>query len=362
MKISQIRKKYKLGKQKKTRKSTFSRLFPVFGDFSSQTIKRPTLTFMTDSEVRTFNKPGLKISLAVKVKPGHSIPTILQKVIQESPEKTIPLLVRPHRPISILLKKEIAISAMERKTLVRTSRGFGGGLIRGIDAPVRASSGSSGSSGGFPQYPSFENSIGKSSRNIVIVVPVPEETDVEVTVKVRKNGDVERINKIVSPKKKKVNKILKESYNDTLLIEALKTADKELFEGKHKGILIWKEDGEYHEKDFHNAYILVCLFLFIYFKKLYADGDFYKNKLAFYNYCFKGLCNDGEDSLKLMSYNYFCQNIKDLQVRKERFEDYVKAEKKFTPLYEKGKANLLFWYEMYCKATCIFERFFSQSR
>jgi hypothetical protein len=63
-----------------------------------------------------------------------------------------------------------------------------------------------------------------------------------------------------------------------------------------------------------------------------------------------------------MSYNYFCQNIKDLQVRKERFEDYVKAEKKFTPLYEKGKANLLFWYEMYCKATCIFERFFSQSR
>ena len=90
--------------------------------------------------------------------------------------------------------------------------------------------------------------------------------------------------------------------------------------------------------------------------KLYAEGDFYNRRKAFYDYCYNGLENDENDKMNLKTYNYFQQNVQKLQARKESFEDFYMAKEKFIPEYVKGKANLLFWYELYRQTAHIFDR------
>lgn len=321
-------------------------LVPVYGELNAQSVTRPTLAVMTKEEVRDFNVPGLRISQKFTTLSGSNLSATLRKAVSAMHSRTINISVGGIQPVTAQWKGKPTDDIIQRwgklRQLQRWKERGGIGRIQPCDQPK------------------LEHPISTTlpdSRLIVIVVPESIGSEYEVTVKVRRRSSDEEEktaldNKTVR-KEEPDDGLLKAPLTDDLLIEAIVAADKGLTDGSHTGRAEWTEESERHERDFHVHHLMVCLFFYIYLHQLYANPKFYfDQRSAFFDYCKKRLPQD----IDLYTPRYFAKSIKDLQVRESRFEDYVRDKDKTEPPYEKGKPSLLFWYDIYRRASEYFEQ------
>lgn len=323
------------------------------GQLNLGKITAPTAAVMRWKDVKTFKYPGLKITFASRFDPTKDITENLQQLLKLNDSgllKQYSLIDTPGRARRLARRTPNMRDFRRARALMGVNHDLPRVLGNGFYYITRNH---------YPDVEIVKEYDEDGMPNFVIIEP----DDYDAIYKVRhvKRSVWEKRKKNQSPHKDPPSndidhKFLKAPLNDKMLIDALREADKEMMEGMHAGHLRWEEDEEYREDDFHTGFLLVCLFLYVYIMKLHSNVNFYNDKKAFYNYCNKGLGNDKADKLNMKSYNYFWQNIKKLQVRKESLENYIKAKEKFKPQYERGKPNLLFWYEMYRRAARIFER------
>ncbi len=146
---------------------------------------------------------------------------------------------------------------------------------------------------------------------------------------------------------------LREPYNDDLLISAMMAADEGMLDENHKKLLKWKEDSEYHEKQFHDHHLLVCLFFYILVHKLNSNPDFYScQRKQFHEFVCRRLPRDFD----IKGERHFSKSIDSLQLRRDDFKQYLKDGKRPDTKRETGEANMAFWYDIYQKAAVFFEK------
>jgi len=149
--------------------------------------------------------------------------------------------------------------------------------------------------------------------------------------------------------------LLKAPWTDDLLTMAMTKAADAMLDSDQKGHMKWKEDDEYHVKEFGNIQLLVCLFFYVYIHKIFADSDFfYGQRKPFYNYCRRHLPEDFD----IGGDRNFRGCINKLQNRQTSFDQYILADEKPTVAWEKGKTNMVFWYEVYRQAAKTFSDVF----
>ena len=146
---------------------------------------------------------------------------------------------------------------------------------------------------------------------------------------------------------------IKEPYNDDMLINAMMAADEGMLDENHKKLLKWKEDSEYHEKQFHDHHLLVCLFFYILVHKLNSNPDFYScQRKQFHEFVCRRLPRDFD----IKGDRHFSKSIDSLQLRRDDFKQYLKDGKRPDTKRETGEANMAFWYDIYQKAAVFFEK------
>lgn len=335
------------------------RLTASYGPLPTKKITGPTVTVMEWKDVKTFHQPGLKIAYAIHLDSTKNIPANLKRLVKLNEQG----LLKEYSLIDIPRKGR----RMRRQVLnmrdVRRGRGGNPDLVRLFGGMACYMPGRHRGTSNFDVEKEFDD----DGTPVIVVIRSDDESEVpEYKVRHVKRSEWKKKQKKQctfgggggggSDDGPPTQHFLKAPLKDEMLIEAMKAADQEMTGGDHAGHLRWTEDGEQHDKSFHNGYLMVCLFMYVYLMKLYAEGDFYNRRKAFYDYCYNGLENDENDKMNLKTYNYFQQNVQKLQARKESFEDFYMAKEKFIPEYVKGKANLLFWYELYRQTAHIFDR------
>lgn len=312
--------------------------------------RRPTIGVMTKEQVNTFNVPGLQIARTFPAVASVSLKETLSKAIKLTQAKRINLLMNGQ------LKTVDVPLYIRRQGLARPVRNIqrhrhlGQPDFRHHIGPVKMSA-------------DFGLELGSDTDGtpvVVIITSTQEMPPFKIKHVVRENKNKEKDEERVPKHRRRVHgfvddkhTFLKEPLTDDMLIEAIRQADADLLGEGHTAQVKWEEDYTLHERPFNDHHLLVCLFLYIYFHRLYSTPQFYSDqRKRFYDFC-KSLLPDDFVFNELRS---FQKAINQLQVRSVSFEDYCKQTKKPDDWYEKEMPSLPMWYAIYQQAALSFEK------
>ncbi len=327
---------------KKARHLTMS-----YGPLPTKKITGPTVTVMEWKDVKTFHQPGLKIAYAIHFDPSKNVPANLKHLLKLNEQG----LLKEYSLIDTPRKGRRTRRQIWNMRDVRRYRGISPDLRRLLGSGVCYLPSDHARISDFDLEKVFED----DGTPVIVVIRSDDEPEVpEYKVKHVRKSEWEKKRKQVTAGSDDVPPtqiFLKAPLKDEMLIEAMKKADQEMTDGKHANYHKWEDKEGFHEKEFNNCSLLVCLFFYVYLQKLYADISFYRNKKAFFDYC-EGKLGKG---FNLKSYRSFFKNIEKLQVRKDSFDCFMKGTVLPDPHPDSGLANLYFWRELYLLSSRCFK-------
>ncbi len=332
---------------------------------SVQSFSQPTVAVMTKDEVQNFRMRGLKIVHSHTLEDPRALPEAVKKAMMLSRTGNINMVVTGRNAVVIkdipdnaavvkptifglpsTTRKKRAMARLAGKGPMMMSRSAGGPgktSLVGAIRQVRVGKG---------EKVEIELQSEKDGTQVIVIIteegqPIP---DVRVKHVVRKRGTTVHVDD--DKPKPKPMRFLKEGYDDTLIIEAMKKADKEMLNDEHKARLKYKDDEKYKFKMFNDGNLLVCLFYYIYINKLYHSETFWDGQRGhFHKFCKKHL----PETFTLSSDSYFTRCIANLHTSCGGFEWYMETQGKLSRQRGKGEFDLPFWYELYRRASSYFQ-------
>ena len=328
------------------------RLRVSLGPIETKKITAPTVTVMDWKDVKSFNQPGLKIAYAIHFESTKNVTDRLKRFIKLN-EKALAHHLLEDTPRTARRPRRQIVNMRD----VRRGRAINPGLIRLLGGTVCHLPHGHGRISDFDVEKDFDD----DGTPVIVVIRSDDEIDVP-------DYKMKHVRRSEWKKKQKnknlsyggggggdddapTHKFLMAPLYDQMLIEAMKKVDQEMTDGKHVNRHKWKDNEGFHEKEFNNCSLLVCLFFYVYLQELYVDTSFYSNKKAFFDYC-EGRLGKG---FNLKTYRSFFKNIEKLQWRKDSFDEYMKGRVSPDPDPDPGLANLYFWRELYLKASRYFK-------
>lgn len=320
---------------------------------------------MTKEEAMNFRMRGLKIVHSHTVEDPRALTEAVKKAMTLSRTGNINMVVTGRNAVVIkdvpndvdVVKPNIfAVSGTSRrqrhlarladKRTIIKSRSTGGinkTTIVGAVRQMRV---------GKEQQVEIELQSEKDGTQVIVIIteegqPIP---DVRLKHVVKRRGTMVHVEDD-KPKPEPL-KFLKEGYDDSLIIEAMKKADKEMLNDEHKARLRYRDDSKYKFKMFNDGSLLVCLFYYIYINKLYRSETFWDGQRGhFHKYCKEHL----PEAFTLSSDSYFTRCITSLHTSGGGFERYMETQGKLSRLRNKGEFDLPFWYELYRRVSSYFQ-------
>ena len=326
-----------------------------FGLQQTKKITGPTVAVMEWKDVKTFNQPGLKIAYAIHLDSKKYLTEKLKRLLKLNERGLLAqysLLDNPKKGRYTVSRKP-TLRDMKRH---RGILGFNPNLMRIRGGRVCQFPGIHGRISDFDVEKEFDD----DGTPVIVVIRSDDEPEVpEYKMKHVRRSEWKKKKDQNTPNDggnddKPTNVFLKAPLCDQMLIEAMKKVDRELTAGKHASYQKWKDDNGFHEKEFNNCSLLVCLFFYVFLQELYADVSFYRNRKAFLDYC-EGKLGKG---FNMKTYRSFFKKIAKLQVRKDSFDKYMKGKVQPDPHQYTGLANLYFWRELYLRAARCFNEIF----
>ena len=322
------------------------RLTASYGPLPTKKITGPTVTIMEWKDVKAFNQPGLKIAYAIHLDSTKNVPANLKRLVKLNEQG----LLKEYSLIDTPRKTRRTRRQVLNMRDVRRGRGGNPDLVRLFGGMACYMPGRHRGTSNFDVEKEFDD----DGTPVIVVIRSDDEPEVpEYKVKHVKRSEWKKKQGTsgggdeVPP----TQHFLKAPLKDEMLIEAMKKVDQEMTDGKHANYHKWEDKEGFHEKEFNNCSLLVCLFFYVYLQKLYADVSFYRNKKAFFDYC-EGKLGKG---FNLKSYRSFFKNIEKLQVRKDSFDCFMKGTVQPNPHPDSGLANLYFWRELYLLSSRCFK-------
>lgn len=330
------------------------RLNASFGPLQRKKITGPTVTVMEWKDVKAFNQPGLKVAYAIHLDATKKLSERLKR-LNKLNERGL-LTQYPLKLTDTPRKSKRYRRQVLNMRDVRRGRGLNPDFIRLMGGTVCHLPHGHGGSSDFDVEKVFDD----DGTPVIVVIRSDDEIDVpDYKMKHVRRSEWKKNRK--SPVTSNggggddddppTHVFLKAPLYDQLLIDAMRKADQEMTDGNHANHLKFKDDTGIHEKEYNNCSLLVCLFFYVYLQKLYANGSFYNNKKAFFDYCEERL----DEGFNLKTYRSFFKNIEKLQLRKDSFDRYMKGEIQTDPQSKIGLANLYFWRELYQQASRYFK-------
>ena len=350
-----------------------ARLKHTYGISSQQAMGTPSfaVSLMTADEIKTFDKPDLRIAGILENKAGADGSKLSQMVAELKakhlpgmdvtvlvPESSRYVTTRPGSKMKLLRRQRQPLGPGLGKLfkLNRPNVSF----VTGISASrFIAHMEQSGMKVTRVSPEIFEAAGGRDADgNFYVVLTTNTDTlpDYKIIHVVKKDGDE---NQTVAREKRKTDarkaprKILCDELDDELIIEALTAANKEMLGDQKTGVMEWEDDGGRHTRMFSRIHLLVCLFYYLYVNDLLPDkSDFLGGRQNFRRFCENHL----PDELKkgLYSDRYFRTLLNKLQGERPDFRKYIMAPVKPQTEWQKGGVPLAFWYAIYCQAAPLF--------
>lgn len=321
------------------------RLTASYGPLPTKKITGPTVTIMEWKDVKAFNQPGLKIAYAIHLDPTKNIPANLKRLVKLNEQGLLKEYSLIDTPRMARRTRRQVLNMRD----VRRGRGGNPDLVRLFGGMACYMPGRHRGISNFD----VEKEIDDDGTPVIVVIRSDDEPEVpEYKVKhVKRSEWKKKQGTSGGNDEPPTQHFLKAPLKDEMLIEAMKKVDQEMTDGKHANYHKWEDKEGFHEKEFNNCSLLVCLFFYVYLQKLYADVSFYRNKKAFFDYC-EGKLGKG---FNLKSYRSFFKNIEKLQVRKDSFDCFMKGTVQPNPHPDSGLANLYFWRELYLLSSRCFK-------
>lgn len=148
------------------------------------------------------------------------------------------------------------------------------------------------------------------------------------------------------------HQFLKDPLTDDMLIEALTAAAAAMLNDEYAGRMKWKDDDDYHEKEYGLNHLLICLFYYVHVNGLNSGSKFFfHQRTQFHEYCREHLPAD----MNICSERYFRNCMNKLQWKSCSFDEYIQSGVKPQAEWRKGQFSVEFWYAIYRKAARHFK-------
>jgi len=322
------------------------RVYPLEGELNWQTVKDPTVAFMTLEEAQKFNRTGLMIAMAVEATSPNSLLKAISLAYEMSTSGRVNVLSSgsyavygqgrhtdsPHGKCCKRRPQYI----WPRKGTIRYKIGIDPILLP--DPDIR-----------WEKKPD-------GTIHITIITTTMEMPGISVSHEVRTAKSADPQGPDDPPGSPEGNLILKAPLRDEMLAEALAEAVEGLLGKEQDGLIKWEENGNYYEKDYNVNNLTVCLFYYVHANRLNSrDNFFYRQRTQFQHYIESAL----RGRIDVCSDRYFRYCISKLQWRKHGFDEYITAAYKPKVNWERGMFNPFYWYAIYQHAAKYFEKVLS---